>query len=116
MFDDIKDVFAGSFIKGEEFEKGLTLKVTKKPELVAASNPKYGFDKEHEYAGKTIRYHFELNGDEKTYDSTSARFKSALEKAGVTVGDTVKITRTGKDFDTHFTAEKIGAPDAAPFN
>lgn len=115
MFDDLKDVFSGAFIKGEEFEKGLVLKVAKKPSLVPAGDPKYGFDEDHPHAGKTIRYFFEVNGEEKTYDSTSVRFKNALEKAGVTVGDTVKITRTGKSFDTNFTVEK-GSPDAAPFN
>lgn len=104
MFDDLAGVFIG-FIKGDELEAGLTAKITEKPKLVMANDPKYGFA-EGPHQGKTIQYTFECGLEVKTYSTTSVRFKNALEASGAVVGDTVTILRTGKNFDTNFAITK----------
>ncbi len=106
MFDHLDAMFAGSFIKGSEFEKGLTLLMSKKPEMITASDPKYGFPEGHRFEGKTIQYTFELDGAPRTYDSKSRNFKEALEVAGVKLGEVVTITRKGEGLATTYEVVK----------
>ena len=105
MFDEVQDAFGAGFISGEDFEKGLTLKITEKPKYVKANL--YPFPEDHPHAGETVRYTFEdTEGVEKSYDSTASNIKKALESAGAEVGDTVIIKREGKGMKTTFTVEK----------
>ncbi len=93
---------AASYLKGIQFVDGLTLKIKKTPEYVQA-NEGFGF-KDGPNAGKTVRFYFELEGEERYFDSTSSRFINALDP--FKVGDTVLISRTGSAMKTEWFAKK----------
>jgi hypothetical protein len=108
LFDQVKEAFGGNFIKGEEFENGLTLTIKSEPVFVQVSDPKYGFKEGHPKEGMTVRYSFvDGNGVDRTFETTSVRFKQAVENSGVNIGGTVKITRSGSGMNTSYEAELI---------
>lgn len=98
---------SGSFISAKEFDEApVTLKITKKAELVQCHDPKYGFQVGHEHVGKTIRYSFGRG----TLDSTSVRLLNALTSSGADVGDYVSIKRDKDGTNTQYHVEKVKAP------
>ena len=93
----------GKFIKGSDFDNGVTATITAPPELVE-TNPKYGFT-EGPNKGKTVRYYFkDANGD-RIFDSKSSRFATAISK--YEVGDTLQITRNSAGTDTTYSMKKV---------
>ena len=99
---------AGAYLKGAQFEQGLTVTIEKAPEMVEASEG-FGF-KDGEFAGKQLRFYFILDGDSRYYDATSVRLISAMDPFNV--GDTVLIKRSGTAMKTEWTAKKVDAPAA----
>ena len=100
----------GKFIKGSDFDNGVTATITAPPELVE-TNPKYGFT-EGPNKGKTVRYYFkDANGD-RIFDSKSSRFATAISK--FEVGDTVHIKREAAGTDTTYAVTKTTADTNVP--
>ena len=93
---------AGSYLKGEQFEGGLTVKILKDPELIKA-NEGFGFKADGPHAGKAVRFYFEVNGEEKTFDASSKRMIAAMDD--FKVGDIVTITRSGSAMKTEWEAK-----------
>lgn|SRR3990167_2782363 len=100
-------------LKGE----GSIFRVTAEPELVEATDPKYGF-KKGANQGKTIRYAFEMleNGGvvKCAKDTISSRFLQVLNASGAEVGDFVRLAVTGSGLDTTYMATKVDKPDTWP--
>lgn len=94
----------GKFIKGPDFDSGLTLTITAIPELVECSNPKYGYP-DGPNKGKTVRYYFKDKNGERIFDSKASRFAYAVSK--YEVGDTLYIKRTPSGTDTQYQASKV---------
>lgn len=103
----------GAYLKGKQFEQGIVAKILKAPEFVEA-NDGFGFD-DGEHEGKSLRFYFEVDGKERTFDTTSVRLISAMDPFNV--GDVVKITRSGNAMKTEWKVEKadaaaVAAPEA----
>lgn len=93
---------SGAYVKGSEFEGGLTVKFLK-AERVQASNPQYGDD-----SGMTNRYTLEVDGEEKQFENTSAGLVRAVKAAGIEAGEMALVTRTGQGMQTEWSVEKLG--------
>lgn len=104
----------GKFIKSTEFdsENGKVLKITAEPELIVSANPKFGFV-DGPNKGKTVRYKFTEDGNEKWFETKSLRFARALE--AFEVGDTVRITRVPAGTDTQYSVTKVDDLSSIPF-
>lgn len=99
----------GKFVKGADFDKGLTLTISAKPELVEC-NPKYGFT-EGPNKGKTVRYYFTDKTGERVFDSKAVRFASAISK--FEVGDRIYIKRQAAGTDTQYEMKKMDKDETA---
>lgn len=95
----------GSYLKGQQFEQGITAKIIKAPELVEA-NEGFGF-KDGEHEGKALRLFLEVDGDERTFDTTSVRLIAAMDP--FVIGDTVLIKRSGTAMKTEWTVARTDA-------
>lgn len=110
LLDGIAPTSTNSFIKGVEFEgNGLKLKVSKTPEKIEANDPKFGWPDGPD-KGKTIKFYFEQDGKERTFESKSARFIQAFNAVAV-VGEEIVIRRTGTGTDTQYFAQSAGTAD-----
>jgi len=98
----------GKFLKGADFDAGITLTITGKPELVTCSNPKYGFP-DGPNQGKTVRYYFKDASGDRIFDSKASRFATAISK--FEVRDTLHIQRNNAGTDTTYSAKKVDAKD-----
>lgn len=94
----------GKFLKGADFDAGITLTITGKPELVVCSNPKYGFP-DGPNQGKTVRYYFKDAQGDRIFDSKASRFATAISK--FEIGDTLHIQRNSAGTDTTYSAKKV---------
>lgn len=105
------DAPATKYIRGEEFEKGLELKVVD-AEIVAA-NPGFGateadylFKQNILKEGETFRYTFLQDTDEgeveRIYDSKSAVFFISMKNLDPQEGVEIIIKRTGERQDTKY--------------
>lgn len=95
----------GSYLKGKQFEEGIVAKIIKAPEMVEA-NEGFGF-KEGEHEGKTLRLFLEVDGDERTFDTTSVRLIAAMDPFNI--GDTVLIKRSGNAMKTEWSVARADA-------
>lgn len=104
------------FLKGDDFEKGVELKVVgmekiKANEGFGATIADYLCKEGIIEEGETFRYRFtqETEGEdiEKIYDTKSAVFFISMKECDPDNGDVVKITRTGKLRDTKYNIKKI---------
>jgi len=101
----------GKFLKGADFDAGITLTISGKPELIVCANPKYGFQEEPN-KGKTIRYYFKDASGDRMFDSKASRFANAISK--FEVGDTVHVKREAAGTDTTYAVKKVET-DGIPF-
>lgn len=109
----------GEWITAAEFEDSPILQIVKPIEKVKSTNPKYGAE-EKDYlvkteildVGETFRYYFRTpEGIERKIDSKSSpMFIGFRQVEDLSVGDWVKVTRTGKTDQTRFAVEKVEAP------
>lgn len=119
--DDIKEAasrIGGDYIKAAEFEgSGLTLKIVEPLEVQTANNPKYGAEEKNYLVkqellkeGECLKFVFQdTSGRKRVFNTTSAPFFIAFKQAAdqeVSVGDWVKIVRTGKTDKTRFSVVK----------
>lgn len=95
----------GSYLKGKQFEEGIVAKIIKAPEMVEA-NEGFGF-KDGDHEGKTLRLYLEVDGDERTFDTTSVRLIAAMDPFAV--GDTILIKRSGNAMKTEWTVTRTDA-------
>lgn len=109
-----------NWLKGKDFEGGLTLQIAAPMEKVASQ---YGAEEddylvEHNILekGQSFRYTFkDSEGKERKIDSASTPFFIAFKQVEeLGVGDWVTVTRTGKTDKTRYTVEKVEAPATAP--
>jgi hypothetical protein len=107
--DSINEVMpASQFMSGKEFDgEGLILKVAKQPELVAASGPKFGYPEGHPHHGKTTRWYFVHNDEERYFDNTSGRLLNAMTDADLSEGDMIQVQRSGLGTDTQWSVKKL---------
>lgn len=111
------DRAGGYFVKGVEFEKGLTVQAVK-VEKVKASNPKYGAQEKDKICqqeileeGETFEYTLQTpEGEERKLNSSSFPLFIGFRQAEIEPNDWVKITRTGKGDKTRYTVEKVEKP------
>lgn len=120
--EDVKDAadkMGSDYLKGAEFEAGLTLQTSKALEKIISNNPKYGaveddFLVKNEIleVGQSLRFTFkDVDGKERKFDTKSAPFFigfKQVEELGV--GDWVHIKREGKTDKTRYTITKVEAP------
>lgn len=92
----------GTYLRGSQFEPGIVAQIIKAPEIVQA-NDGFGF-KTGEYVGKQLRLFLLVDGEERTFDTSSVRLISALDP--FTVGDVVFIKRSGSAMKTEWTVTK----------
>lgn len=99
------------YIKGEDYEKGLTLKVVGAEIIEAnkgfgATPADYLFSQNILKEGETFRYTFLQDTDEgeveRIYDSKSAVFFISMKNLDPQEGQVIKITRTGERQDTKY--------------
>src|SRR3990167_9249004 len=124
--DDVReaaDKIGGDWLKGADFEGGLTLQVTKPMERIKSNNSQYGatdvdFLVKNEILeeGETFRYTFRTSdGSEKKFDSKSAPFFLGFKQCEeLGVGDWISVTRTGKTDKTRYSVVKVDAPELTP--
>lgn len=112
---EASDKLASNWLKGSDFEAGLTLQLTKPLEKVksqyGAEADDYLVENNILAEGESFRYTFvDANGVEKKIDSCSTPFFIGFKQCEeVGVGDWVHIIRTGKTDKTRYTVEKVDA-------
>lgn len=117
LFDEeiMEKVGKSDWLTGADFDgDGLVLKVVSVDKI----SSQYGADDSHSLvekgilsSGQTFRYVFaDAEGNERKFDSHSTPFMIAMNNAEFNFGDFLHITRTGKQKDTRYVAEKVDAP------
>jgi hypothetical protein len=111
---DKAEAMSSSWLKGTDFENGLTLKITHTEKIKS----QYGAKAEDSMVeknileeGETFRYLFEdAQGVAKKHDSSSMPFFIAMQQVEMNYGDWLFIKREGKGDRTRYTAEIVDAP------
>lgn len=111
---DAANKMNGAWIKGADFEEGLTLKI-KATEKIKSQ---YGARAEDSIVeknileeGETFRYTFvDSEGVERRFDSASMPFFIAMQSAEFNFGDWLMIKREGKGDKTRYSAVRVEAP------
>lgn len=112
---EVADKLGSDWIKGSEFESGLTLQI-KSVEKVSS---RYGaietdsmVEKNILAVGEIFRYSFVTkDGKERKMDSKSMPMFIGFKSAGLEMDDWVSITRTGKGEETRYTVTKTSTED-----
>jgi hypothetical protein len=91
------------FYKASSFDEPQTLKISRAPEEIKKSDPKFG-----DANGMTTAYYFEdEDGEEGVFENHSNSMANAFNDAKLEIGDTIVISRSGEGVDSRYTIEKV---------